>query len=351
MTFISQVLLPSQTINELKTTVDALASKGKGLLAADESSNTIAKRFAALDIPCTEDTRRAYRELLLSSPGIEQYISGVILFEETLAQKTSQGIPFSELLNKQGIIPGIKVDKGLIHLSGTVDENTTQGLDGLAERLMGYKQQGARFAKWRAVYSISKETPSLLAIKTNAEILARYATICQEAGIVPIVEPEVLIDGEHDIKTCFEVSEQVLQAVFDALHLHKALLEYLILKPSMVISGKNSAEKAKAAEVAEATVSVLSRTVPAAVPSINFLSGGQTPVQATENLNAMHRLQKNLAWNVSFSYSRALQEPCLKVWAGKAENIPAAQKIFVLRAKLNSLAAVGQYDAHLESAS
>lgn len=351
MTFSSQVLLPSQIMNELKTTITALAYPGKGLLAADESSATIEKRFAAINIACTEENRRAYRELLFSSPGIEQYISGVILFEETLGQKTKQGIYFPEFLNRQGIIPGIKVDKGLIRLSGTANENTTQGLDGLAERLVGYKQQGARFAKWRVVYAISQNTPSLLAIKTNAEILARYASICQEAGIVPIVEPEVLIDGDHDLKTCFDITEQVLQAVFNALHFHQVSLEYVILKPSMVISGKNSVEKAKPEAVAEATITVLSRTVPAAVPSINFLSGGQSPSQATENLNAMHKLNNSfhtLPWNVSFSYSRALQEPCLKLWAGKAENIEKAQQIFVLRAKLNSLAAQGKYEANLE---
>jgi fructose-bisphosphate aldolase class I len=276
MTFISQVLLPSQIMNELNSTVDILATPGKGLLAADESTATISKRFAALNIPCTEDSRRDYRELLLTTPGIEKYISGVILYEETLGQKTAQGIPFPELLNKLGIVPGIKVDKGLIPLAGALDENTTQGLDGLSERLMGYKQQGARFAKWRVVYSISKTTPSLLAIKTNAEILARYAAICQAAGIVPIVEPEVLIDSDHDLKTSFDVSEQVLHEVFSALFLHKVLLESMILKPSMVISGKNCARKATFDEVAAATVRALKRTVPAAVPSINFLSGGQS---------------------------------------------------------------------------
>lgn len=350
MTFISQVLIPSQIIEELKTTVDAMASKGKGLLAADESSATIAKRFEALNIPCTEETRRNYRELLLATPGIEKYISGVILFEETLTQKTSQGITFPDLLKKQGIIPGIKVDKGLIPLAGTAHENTAQGLDGLAERLMTYKQLGARFAKWRVVYSISKDTPSMLAIKTNAEVLARYASICQAAGIVPIVEPEVLIDGDHDLKSCFKVSERVLHAVFNALYLHKVLLEFIILKPSMVISGKNSASKATVDEVAEATITVLKITVPSAVPSINFLSGGQTPEQATQHLNAMNKLNTKLAWNVSFSYSRALQEPCLKLWAGKSENVATAQQIFALRAKLNSLASEGLYNSSLEVA-
>ncbi len=348
MSFNFQTLLPEQTIQELKNTIETLASKGKGLLAADESTATISKRFAVLNIPCTEETRREYRELLLTTPGIEKYISGVILFEETLGQKSSKGVAFPELLNKQGIVPGIKVDKGLIHLTGTLDENTTQGLDGLAERLADYKKLGARFAKWRVVYSITKNTPSTLAINTNAEILARYASVCQALGIVPIIEPEVLIDGDHDLQTCFTISEHVLHAVFNAVQLHKVLLEYTILKPSMVIPGKKSLEKAKPETVAVATICALKRTVPAAVPSINFLSGGQSPEEATQNLNAMHQLNKKLPWNVSFSYSRALQEPCLKLWAGKSDNTNKAQEIFAFRAKLNSLAAEGQYSADLE---
>lgn len=350
MSILSQTTLSKAIIKELEATSTALALAGKGLLAADESTPTITKRFSALNIPCTEETRAQYRELLVTSPGIEQHISGVILFEETLAQKTAQGLKFPELLTRLGIIPGIKVDKGLVHLPGTIDENVTQGLDGLAERLAGYKQMGARFAKWRAVYSITKNTPSLLAIETNAEVLARYAAICQEGGIVPIVEPEVLIEGDHSLETSFTVSEQVMHAVFDALQRHKVMLEYIILKPSMVTPGKSSTSMASPEEIAKATITVLSRTVPAAVPSINFLSGGQTPEQATQNLNAMHKLKKSLPWNVSFSYARALQEPCMKLWLGKVENMSKAQQAFALRAKLNGLAALGKYEKQFETA-
>lgn len=341
--------LTSKTISELEKTIIQMAAPGKGLLAADESTGTISKRFGALSIPCTEDTRRAYRELLLTTPNISKYISGVILYEETLNQKTSAGVPFPELLEKQGIVPGIKVDKGLVHLAGTIDENTTQGLDGLPERLADYKAKGARFAKWRATYTIGKETPSRLARKANAEALAHYAAMCQEAGIVPIVEPEVLIDGDHILEACTKVSEQVLRAVFKSLNLHNVLLEYIVLKPSMVIAGKKSAQQSSVEEVAKNTLMVLKRTVPAAVPSINFLSGGQTPVQATAHLNEMHILANNkLPWNLSFSYARALQEPCMASWLGKLENAKAAQQAFYHRAELNSLASQGKYQTTLE---
>lgn len=340
-------LLPNiQT--ELAKTIQQMASPGKGLLAADESTPTITKRFTALGIPCNEQTRHDYREMLLSTPDINKYISGVILYEETLNQKTSQGNSFAELLMQQNIVPGIKVDKGLIHLAGTVDENVTQGLDGLPERLADYKSKGARFAKWRAVYAISKTTPSWLAVITNAEVLARYAAICQEAGIIPIVEPEVLIDGDHTLDKCAEVSEMVLHAVFNALHVNKVMLEYTILKASMVISGKNCTEKASPEQVAKATITVLKRTVPAAIPSINFLSGGQTPEQASANLNAMHQISSNLPWNLSFSYARALQEPPMKIWQGKKENSKAAQEAFYHRAGLNGLASLGKYHSSLE---
>jgi fructose-bisphosphate aldolase class I len=341
-------ILSQTTINELAATVVTLATPGKGLLAADESIGTISKRFAALNIPSSGETRKNYREMLLTTPGIEKYISGVILYEETLFQQTSQGLLFPDLLIKQGIIPGIKVDKGLVPLSRTVDENTTQGLDGLLEQLIHYKKQGARFAKWRAVYSISNNTPSWLAIQTNAETLARYAAICQEAGIVPIVEPEVLIEGNHSLDVCFNVSEKVFHSVFHALHLHKILLECMILKPSMVISGKSCPIQATADEIAKATLTVLSRTVPSAVPSINFLSGGQTPEQASQNLNAMHQISHTLPWNLSFSYARALQEPSMKLWNGKPENITIAQEAFLQRLKLNSLASQGKYQQRLE---
>jgi len=332
---------------ELEATINKLAAKGKGILAADESTATISKRFQAVGIESTEETRRTYRELLISSPQFNQFIAGVILYEETLGQKTSQGLLFPDALAQMNVVPGIKVDKGLVHLANTVDENITQGLDGLPERLADYKAKGARFAKWRAVYTISGSTPSRLAIKTNAEVLARYAAICQEIGIVPIVEPEVLIDGDHTLARCEEVSEPVLRAVFKALYRHKVQLEYVVLKPSMVISGKACPQKASAEEVAKATLRVLKRTVPAAVPTINFLSGGQTPEQATAHLNLMNQMGY-LPWNVSFSYARALQDYCLKTWQGQAKNIPAAQKAFYKRAKLNSLAAMGKYAEAME---
>lgn len=339
--------MTNTNIKELKATIDQIAVSGKGILAADESTPTITKRFQAVGIESTEDTRRAYRELLMLTPGVNQYIAGVILFEETLNQKTSTGKPFPQALEAAGIVPGIKVDKGLVHLANTNDEQITQGLDGLAERLADYKAKGARFAKWRAVYTISDTLPSKLAIKTNAEVLARYAAICQEAGIVPIVEPEVLIDGDHTIERCEEVTEPVLHALFHALNRHKVMLEYIILKPSMVISGKACATKSDAKTTADATVRVLRRTVPAAVPTINFLSGGQTSEQATANLNEMNK-PGNLPWNVSYSYARALQEICMKIWGGKTQNIKTAQLAFLKRAKLNSLAAMGKYTEAME---
>lgn len=336
----------SNIMQELTSTIEKLAAHGKGILAADESTATITKRFEAVGITSSEDTRRAYRELLITTPQFNQFISGVILFEETLNQTTSQGTTFPEALNKMGVLAGIKVDKGLTHLVGTTDEQITQGLDGLAERLKEYKAKGATFAKWRSVYSISANTPSQLAIDTNAEVLARYAAICQSVGIVPMVEPEVLIDGEHSIERCEEVSEPVFHAVFNALHRHKVSLEHIVLKPSMVISGK-SAHQANVKTVAEATVRVLRRTVPAAVPTINFLSGGQTTEQATQHLNAMN--QQALPWNVSFSYARALQDNCMKTWKGQSANVAAAQKEFFKRAKLNSLAAMGKYTDAMET--
>lgn len=335
-------------LKDLESTINHLAAKGKGILAADESSPTITKRFTAVNVESTEETRRAYRDMLITTPGLNEFIAGVILFEETLNQKTLDDTPFPEKLKKLSILPGIKVDKGLVTLPYTNDEQITQGLDGLAERLAGYKEKGACFAKWRAVYAISQNTPSMLAIKTNAEMLARYAAICQVNGIVPIVEPEVLIDGDHTIERCAEVSEYVFRSVFQALNRHRVKLEYIVLKPSMVISGKACASKAKPEQVAKATVTVLRRTVPAAVPTINFLSGGQTPEEATANLNAMNALSPNLPWNLSYSYARALQDYPMKIWHGDSKNIAAAQKAFYQRAKLNSLAAVGKYNASME---
>lgn len=336
-----------ENIKELASTISKLAHPGKGILAADESTATIGKRFQAIGIDCNEDTRRTYREILTTTPGCNQFIAGVILFEETLNQQNHQGISFPDALVKIGIVPGIKVDKGLVPLANTSAENITQGLDGLAERLIDYKSKGARFAKWRAVYAISSNTPSTLAIETNAEVLARYAAICQAQGIVPIVEPEVLIDGDHTLADCEEASEPTFQAVFQALYRHKVKLEYIVLKPSMVINGKSCSQKASVAEVAEATLRVLRRTVPAAVPTINFLSGGQTPEQATAHLNAMNQ-SGNLPWNLSYSYARALQDDCMKTWQGQTKNIPAAQTAFYKRAKLNSLASKGEYTETME---
>lgn len=329
-------------MDELKSTITAIAVPGKGLLAADESTPTITKRFNALNIPCTDESRKNYREMLFNTPSIENYICGVILYEETLYQKTTQGISFPELLTKNGIIPGIKVDKGLVPLTGSKSEKSTQGLDGLADRLNEYKKQGARFAKWRAVYSISEKSPSNLAIKTNAEDLARYAAICQEVGIVPIIEPEVLIDGDHSLERSFDIAEKVLHAVFHKLYKHYVELESIILKPSMITPGNSSSKKASPQDIANATITVLRRTVPAAVPTINFLSGGQTPDQATQNLNAMYHVVNSLPWNVSFSFARALQEPCMKAWLGKAENTKSAQDIFTKYLKQNSLASLGK---------
>lgn len=330
------------TLSELQSTIAKLTAQGKGLLAADESVATVTKRLQAVGVESTEETRRAYRDLLLTTPKLNEYISGVILFEETLNQTTLAGVPFAEFLNDQHIVPGIKVDKGLVPVSSTNDEQVTQGLDGLAERLQKYKAQGARFAKWRAVYTVGEKTPSKIVNSFNAIGLARYAQLCQDNGIVPIVEPEILIDGDHTIEACERVAEKVLVKVFKALRKYGVILECMILKPSMVISGKKCAHKATVEQVAEATLRVLKRTVPAAVPSINFLSGGQTPVQATEHLQAMNA-NRQLPWHLSFSYARALQEPAMDAWRGKAENVKAAQTIFLHRAKLNHLATLGKY--------
>ncbi len=332
---------------DLDTTISKLAAKGKGILAADESIPTITKRFEALNIVSTEDTRRAFRELLISTPGISDYIAGVILFEETLDQRASSGQPFAELLASKGMLAGIKVDKGLVNLPNNYVEQYTQGLDGLDARLKEYKSKGASFAKWRAVYHVTATTPSTLAIKTNSEGLASYAALCQANGIVPIVEPEILIDGDYTIERSASVTEAVLHSLFHTLYKHKVSLEHLILKPSMVISGKKSATQATAEQIGKNTVTILRRTVPAAVPSINFLSGGQTPEAATLNLNVMNSQPGN-PWNISYSYARALQDYCMKTWQGDSKNTAAAQKIFLERARLNSLASTGKYSAAME---
>jgi len=328
---------------ELQQTIEAIVRPGKGILAADESNRTIGKRFAEIGVESTEDSRRAYREMLFTTKEAENFLSGVILFEETLNQKASCGTPFPKLLAEKGIVPGIKVDKGLIELVNGREEQTTQGLDGLPERMIDYKKQGARFAKWRAVYRISDETPTMQAIHTNAEGLARYAAICQQAGIVPIVEPEILIDGEHTFEQCQKVTERVLFHTFRFLHIHKVSLEHMILKPSMVIAGKDCAKQASAEDVASTTLEVFRRVVPAAVPTINFLSGGQTPEQATQHLNLMNQA-KHKPWNISFSYARALQSPAMAAWKGQESNVANAQAVFAKRLKLNSLAQQGEYD-------
>ncbi len=333
--------------NELKQTIKDMVVVGKGILAADESVKTATKRLASINVESTEETRRQYRNLILTAPEIEKYICGVILFEKTLYQKSDEEILFPEVLSKKGIVPGIKVDQGLAEFNGTA-EQYTKGLDGLGNRLEEYKKTGCRFTKWRAVYSISENTPSDSIIKKNAEDLAKYAKICQEHGFVPIVEPEVLIDGTHSIDTCYKVTEKVLTAVFDALKKENVAIDCTILKPSMVISGKQAESRASVDEVAKQTVKVLKATVPPELPSINFLSGGQSPEEATAHLNRIHTIGEDLPWYISFSYARALQGPALKAWQGKEENVPAGQEVFLKRAKLNSLATKGEYSEDMK---
>ena len=332
---------------ELSATMEQILQDGKGILAADESNGTIGKRFASINTENNEQNRRDYRLLLATTPELEQFINGVILFEETFYQKDDAGTPIAQLFAQKGIIPGIKVDKGLVNLPGTEQEQATQGLDGLTERLLEFKKLGARFAKWRNVYSISEYTPSLAAIKTGAENLARYAAACQEVGIVPIVEPEILMDGTHTIDQCAEVSEMVLHELFHALFIHQVELEHIILKPSMVTCGKNAASFSEADEIADYTISVFRNNVPASVPTINFLSGGQTPQQATANLNAMNSIGHQ-PWLLSFSFGRALQEDCLAAWGGKKENTRNAQDALLKRARLNSAACIGEYQDSME---
>ena len=333
--------------DELSTTMDHLLQDGKGILAADESNGTIGKRFSTIGIENNEKNRCDYRLLLATTPELEQYVNGVILFEETFEQKDEKGTPIAELFAQKGILPGIKVDKGLVDLANTDDEKVTQGLDGLKERLLHYKKLGAKFAKWRNVYSISEYTPSLTAMKAGAEMLARYAACCQSVGIVPIVEPEVLMDGDHTIERCAEASEMVLHELFNALFNHQVELENIILKPSMITCGKNAGAFSSPEEIADYTLSVFRNNVPAAVPCINFLSGGQTPQQATANLNAINSTGYE-PWTLSFSYGRALQEDCLQAWGGKSANIATAQTVLLNRARLNSMACFGEYRANME---
>ncbi len=336
------------TRDELQATIAKLTAPGKGIVAADESLPTITKRFKAVGIESTDESRRQYRTLLFTTPSAEQFLAGVILFEETLGQAGDDGTPLPAVLSRRGILPGIKVDKGTVPLPGADGDLVTQGLDGLAERLKAYKEKGARFAKWREVYAITDHNPTRLGIEANAEVLARYAAICQEQGIVPIVEPEVLIDGVHTLERCHEVSEAVLHAVFHALHRHRVLLEGMVLKPSMVLPGKESPPKAPPEVVARATLEVLKRTVPCAVPTINFLSGGQAPVEATANLNAMNAMASHAPWVLSFSYARALQDDAMRIWAGRADNVRAAQAAFEKRVRMNSLARQAKWSEALE---
>jgi fructose-bisphosphate aldolase class I len=331
----------------LQATVDLLVQPGKGILAADESGPTIAKRFKTIGVESTEENRRAYRSLLLATPGLGEFIGGVILYEETLGQRADDGTPLPELAARNGIVPGIKVDAGKIPLALAPGDEITQGLDGLGKRLGAYKERGARFAKWRAVYNISDTLPSRLAIEANADSLARYAAICQEQDVVPIVEPEVLMDGGHTLARCAEVTEAVLHEVFHALHRHRVRLEHMLLKPSMVVAGSELLQPAPVSEVAAQTVRVLRRCVPPAVPGIFFLSGGQSPAEATAHLDAMNRLGAQ-PWALSFSYGRALQDPVLQAWKGRATNVRGAQAALLERARLNSAARAGRYDASME---
>src|SRR5687768_2059752 len=332
----------------LSKTAAAMVAKGKGILAADESSGTCEKRFKSVGVECTEDNRRAYRNLLFSTPGVEQFLSGVILFDETARQKANDGAAIPEYLARKGVIPGIKVDKGTAQLPlAAAGELVTEGLDGLSKRLDEYFKMGCRFAKWRAVITIGEGMPSHAFIYANAHVLARYAAACQAASIVPMIEPEVLLDGGHSAERSEEVHEATLRATYAALAAYNVSLEHLILKTSMVVSGKDNARQAGVDEVAERTVRVLKRTVPAAQPGIVFLSGGQSDEAATAHLSAMAAM-KNLPWPLTFSYSRALQNPALKAWKGQAGNIATAQKAFHHRAHMNSLAAQGKWRPDLE---
>jgi fructose-bisphosphate aldolase, class I len=337
-------------IDELKSTASAIVAKQKGVLAADESSPTIKKRFDSIKVESTEENRRRYRELLFTTEGIERYIGGVILFDETLRQGTRDGTPFAKLLSSRGIAPGIKVDKGAKSLALYPGDKVAEGLDGLRERLAEYKQLGAKFAKWRAVIEINeRDIPSAFGIRANAHALARYAALCQEIGLVPIVEPEVLMDGAHDIDRCEVVTSQVLEAVFAELDAHRVVFDGMLLKPNMVIAGLKCPQQASVPQVAEATLRCLRRYVPAAVPGIVFLSGGQSAEDATDHLNAMNAMGPQ-PWQVSFSYGRALQAPVLAAWKGQESNVTAAQTALLKRCQMNGLARDGKYSRTMEQA-
>jgi fructose-bisphosphate aldolase class I len=335
----------SNTLNHIAR---AMVAPGKGILAADESTGTIGKRFDSIKVENTEENRRAYRDMLFTTRGIGDTISGVILYDETLRQKSADGTSFVDLLNKNGVLPGIKVDAGAKDLALCPGELVTEGLDNLPKRCAEYVKLGAKFAKWRAVITIGAGIPSTTCIAANAHALARYAAICQEAGLVPIVEPEVLMDGDHTIERCEQVTEWMLNAVYEALYINRVSLEGSVLKPSMVISGKSCARQAGVDEVAERTVRILKRTVPAAVAGIVFLSGGQSDELATAHLDAMNK-QGNNPWPLSFSYGRALQQPSIKAWKGSAANVAAAQAALAHRSRMNGLAALGRYSAALEA--
>ena len=335
-------------VQTLEETARQLVAPGKGILAADESFGTIGKRFEAVGIESSEESRRAYREMLFTTEGIGEFLSGVILFDETLRQEASDGRPLAQVLRDNGVIPGIKVDKSTVSLPLSPEEKFTQGLDGLADRLSEYRELGARFTKWRAVITIGEDIPTESCISANAEALALYAAFAQDHDLVPIVEPEVLIDGDHPIEDCYEVTEWTLHATFDELYEHGVELAGMLLKPNMVISGKDAPEQAGVEEVARATVECLLRTVPAAVPGIVFLSGGQTDLQATQHLNAMNSMYEGLPWELSFSYARALQGRPMEVWGGDVGQVEAAQKAFYHRLKMNGAARSGGYSEEME---
>ncbi len=337
-------------IEQLRKTAAAMVAPGKGILAMDESHPTCNKRFQALGIATTEESRRAYRDMLVTAKGLGDYIGGAILFDETLRQQTLDGTPFAEQLQRIGVVPGIKVDTGAKALAGHLGEKVTEGLDGLRERLAEYYELGARFAKWRAVITIGDGIPSRACLQANAHALARYAALCQEADIVPIVEPEVLMDGDHDLARSYEVTELTQHLVFRELYAQGVRLDGIVLKPSMVISGSDAKKRAGVEEVARETLRCLLNTVPGAVPGIAFLSGGQSDEEATAHLNAMHKLGIELPWALTFSYGRALQQGAMKVWGGKAENVAAAQKVLLRRAKCNGHAALGKYSEAMEAA-
>lgn len=336
-------------VDELSSVANGMVGNGKGILAADESSPTIKKRFDSIDTESTEENRRRYREMLFTTAGVADYIGAVILFDETIRQSTTDGVPFPKYLGDLGIIPGIKVDKGAKALAGFPGETVTEGLDGLRERLQEYSGLGAKFAKWRAVIHIGDGIPSDYCISANAHALARYAALCQEAGLVPIVEPEVLMDGAHSIERCEEATAATLAVVFSEQAAHGVALEGIVLKPNMVISGSDASNRAGPQEVAEATLRCLKAHVPAEVPGIAFLSGGQTAEEATEHLGLMNQMGE-LPWELSFSYGRALQAPALDAWHGKEANFAAGQEALFKRARLNSLAHLGTYEVAMESA-